>query len=94
MIDFWFQTQVDSCKTYIVMERCEKSLATLLPFSPLQERIKYFTHIVNGIDHLNANHIVHRDLKLHNVLIKDGIAKISDFGLALKLSFNNETGQY
>eukprot|EP01087_Luapelamoeba_hula_P011661 TRINITY_DN3197_c0_g1_i1.p1 TRINITY_DN3197_c0_g1~~TRINITY_DN3197_c0_g1_i1.p1 ORF type:complete len:1320 (-),score=346.70 TRINITY_DN3197_c0_g1_i1:38-3997(-) len=43
--------------------------------------------IAAGMDHLEANHIVHRDLALRNILLEirsDGqhIAKVSDFGMA------------
>lgn len=41
--------------------------------------------ILNGVSFLNQNYIMHRDLKLSNLLIgNDGIIKIADFGLARK----------
>ena len=38
--------------------------------------------IVYGILCLHAKDIVHRDIKPHNILIKNGRAKISDFGIS------------
>jgi serine/threonine protein kinase len=35
---------------------------------------------------INEKKIIHRDLKLENILIKNGIIKICDFGFARKLT--------
>lgn len=37
------------------------------------------------MDYLNQQGIIHRDLKFENVLIKDEVIKICDFGLARNL---------
>ena len=43
----------------------------------------YATQLVLGIKHLHENDIMHRDLKLSNLMINtDGFLKIVDFGLA------------
>ncbi|KAL7540038.1 hypothetical protein ACHAXR_009816 [Thalassiosira sp. AJA248-18] len=43
----------------------------------------YFVDIMHGLAHLHQNHIAHRDLKPENILLApEGIAKISDFGVA------------
>ena len=38
-------------------------------------------HISNGMMHLTHNGFVHRDLAARNILIKNGVAKVADFGL-------------
>lgn len=49
----------------------------------IEMKLKYFDHVVQGMDILFAKNIIHRDLKFENILVsKEGIAKITDFGLA------------
>ena len=48
------------------------------------QRIEFFRQIVEGVKHLHAQRIVHRDLKLSNLLLDDNMnIKICDFGLAM-----------
>lgn len=72
---------------FLVMEYCEQDLASLLdnmmkPFSEAQ--VKCITvQLLNGLKFLHESFIVHRDLKVSNLLMTDkGILKIADFGLA------------
>ncbi|EAR82582.1 Serine/Threonine kinase domain protein (macronuclear) [Tetrahymena thermophila SB210] len=48
--------------------------------------ISYFIQLLKGIKDLHKNNIIHRDLKLENIMIsKEGIIKIIDFGSSREL---------
>jgi len=66
------------------MELCDKSLRDKLavPEGKYDSPLSYFCQILKGLDHLHQHGIIHRDLKPENILIsKDGVLKLSDFGL-------------
>ena len=74
---------------YLVMEYCRQDLAHLLDNipSPLTEsQVKcIMKQLFEGLHYLHCNFIVHRDLKVSNLLLTEkGILKIADFGLARK----------
>lgn len=79
---------------YIVME--------LIEGQPLSDRIKeegaikpweavsIAKQIAAALSHAHKNHIIHRDVKPHNIMLtNDGTAKITDFGIAK--AFNTGT---
>eukprot|EP01128_Nolandella_sp_AFSM9_P002457 TRINITY_DN1282_c0_g1_i1.p1 TRINITY_DN1282_c0_g1~~TRINITY_DN1282_c0_g1_i1.p1 ORF type:complete len:757 (-),score=147.87 TRINITY_DN1282_c0_g1_i1:137-2407(-) len=50
----------------------------------------YMMQVVDGVEYLHQNNIIHRDLKLDNLLIKDMQVKIADFGLSVQLTRPHE----
>jgi serine/threonine protein kinase len=72
---------------YIVMEYVEgptlKQLIGQKGTLSLTETVDIMEQITSAISHAHENHIVHRDIKPHNILIsKQGEAKVTDFGIA------------
>lgn len=103
---FQFLTKISSLKDYknslivgIVMEYfadsmtlTEALLAKVVPFS--KSELKHiFYQIATGVNALHSHGILHRDLKLTNVLIKNRAIKIIDYGFGrnLKTAKNNQT---
>lgn len=71
---------------YILMEYIDgKNIADYLKaFPPLDDDLlnNLFIQLVDGFQYMEANHIIHRDIREGNIMVdKDGTAKIIDFGL-------------
>ena len=69
---------------FLVMEYCEQDISSLLdnlntPFTEAQIKC-LMMQLLEGIKFLHANHIVHRDIKVSNLLLKnDGTLKIGRY---------------
>lgn len=54
----------------------------------------FFSQILNGFKYLRKRNIVHRDVKPENILLKNGVLKIADFGFAVQVDKGNEMHSY
>lgn len=73
---------------YIVMEyvrgRTLKQLIAQRGALHKEEAVEIMKQLVSAVQSAHENHIIHRDIKPQNVLVKDdGTVKITDFGIAL-----------
>ena len=67
---------------YLELEFCEKTLAECsFPLS-INNAIKYVLDICKGLEYAHKKGVIHGDLKPDNILIKNNVLKISDWGLS------------
>lgn len=55
----------------------------------LPEELEVLLQIAKGLEYIHLKRLIHRDIKPGNILIKNGIIKISDFGLSKQLNLND-----
>lgn len=72
------------------MENCaRKSLVHVLKCRHMvtEPETRYFmSQLVNGVEYIHSQNIIHRDLKLGNLFLTNSMSvKIGDFGLATRL---------
>lgn len=76
---------------YIVMELIQgKTLKEIIDEDGLLSwkwSVNIAIQIASALEMAHKNHIVHRDIKPHNIMItEDGVAKVTDFGIAKAVS--------
>lgn len=82
-------------KMYMLLELMEDNLTNYMVNYEVKYdlRVSIIKDILNGLEYLHRLHICHRDLYSSNILIKNGVAKIADFGLARKLNVDLDSGE-
>lgn len=67
---------------YLIMNYCNQgTLKTYLKKKlDMNKKNQIVSYIISGLQYLHNNKVIHRDIKSDNILIKDNIPIISDFG--------------
>ncbi|KAK8820440.1 hypothetical protein WA577_006502 [Blastocystis sp. JDR] len=80
-------SRTDSGLPVLVMEKADGCLIDYTakkkgPRLSNAEKCRIILEIAQGLEYIHSLNCVHRDIKLDNILMKDGHPKISDFGLS------------
>lgn len=92
-----FDVGVDNGIYYIVMELIQgKTLKEIIVEErgplPWKWSVNVAIQIASALEMAHKNNIIHRDIKPHNIIItEDGIAKVTDFGIAKAVSNSTMT---
>ncbi len=76
---------------YFEMELCDGTLATLERPVPPDHAAWLLFNICEGLKYAHARGILHRDLKPQNIMLKEGMPKISDWGLSKVMTQSTTT---
>lgn len=76
---------------YIEMEWCESCLNTIEKPVQLNLALYYIHGVAEGLDYAHQKNIAHFDLKPQNILLKNDIPKITDWGLSRLLTMQGTT---
>lgn len=69
-------------EAYLIMEYAETSLKVAVEKGlSIKDKFLFAIQTCKGGSFLHANNVLHRDIKPDNVLLKNGVAKIGDFGI-------------
>lgn len=85
----------DDRNVFIVIEHCRrKSLDRVLRArrNLTEPEVRYYVRqLVEGCRYIHSQHVIHRDLKLGNMLLNGNMqVKIADFGLATRVKYEGE----
>lgn len=78
---------------FIQMELCATlTLQTVIEEAELSLSLKWamYKQLIDGLNYIHKNNVVHGDLKADNIFISGGILKIGDFGLS---KYKNTDGE-
>lgn len=89
---------IDGPRPLVVLEFCNQGSLDKILFDmdaalSTETQITIAHSIAKGLNHLHKNNIIHRDLAARNILMHNGEAKISDFGLSRALKDDAQVGK-
>ena len=77
----------ESNKLFYIMELCDFTLTSFINSRECVDdgvNKHMVKQIITGVKYIHSKGVLHRDLTTNNILIKDNVVKIADFGLSIK----------
>jgi serine/threonine protein kinase len=79
------KTVDDEDAVYLIQEYCQTDLFdSILRTKGYDETLtkQLFAQVCDAVAYIHSKSVYHRDIKPENILLKDGVVKLADFGLA------------
>jgi len=90
----FLSTFQDSYYVYITLEiALDQTLMELMKQRgrfTVPETQYFMQQIISSVQYMHDNNVIHRDLKLGNVMLHEMVVKIGDFGLAAEVAYDGE----
>lgn len=89
-----FHTFANETFIYMIMEICDSTLSDLLKQNKKireSHTKKFILQLLSAIEYLHTVNVVHRDIKLSNILLSNYTIKLADFGLCALIQKNKRT---
>ncbi|KRH92901.1 Polo-like serine/threonine protein kinase, partial [Pseudoloma neurophilia] len=89
-----FHTFANDIFIFMIMEVCDSSLSDLLKQNKKireSHTKKFILQLLSSIEYLHSVNVVHRDIKLSNILLSNYTIKLADFGLCALIQKNKRT---
>ena len=76
---------------YFVMDLCEGSIARHIKGKTYEELLSLSVEVCEGIKALHEAGVIHRDIKPGNILMKNGVVRITDFSFGSFVDHDSTT---
>lgn len=89
-----YHTFSNNIYIFMVMEVCDSTLSDLLKQNKKireSHTKKFILQLLSAIEYLHSVNVVHRDIKLSNILLSNYSIKLADFGLCALIQKNKRT---
>lgn len=87
------QSTMPNTQIAILLEFAEEDLLRIANKSNIEQKLKWSRELISALVYLKEKEIIHRDIKLNNVLIQNKSARLADFGTAIDVdNLNSDVG--
>ena len=78
----------------MILELCDnetlKEILDIRKYISESDSRYFLLQVLKAVEFIHSNHIIHHDLKLGNIFLKDNICKVGDFGMAYQITSKDE----